>query len=59
MGREENVAVFKDTERLCATNARLSASVQKATAGQKLIPEQEELPAQNRERIGEDAAIVV
>lgn len=59
MGREENVAVFQDTERLCRTNAGLSASVQKATAGQKLIPEQDELPAQNRERFDDNATVVV
>lgn len=39
MGRDENVTVFKDTEKLCKTNLKLSESVKKATAAQKLILE--------------------
>ena len=59
MGREENVAVFQDTERLCKTNARLSEAVRRATAAQKLILEQDVLPAQNRGRFDERAVVVV
>lgn len=39
MSREDDVAVFRDTERLCKINERLKASVKNATAGQKLILE--------------------
>lgn len=44
MGRVENVEIFKDTERLCKTNARLAESVKKSTEGQKLILEGDSLP---------------
>ena len=57
MGRFENVIVFKDTERLCKTNAELSEAVKKATASQKLILERDSLPAQKKD-IYEDAANV-
>ena len=58
MGRDENVAVFKDTERLCKTNQKLSESVKKATASQKLILEGDDLPEQ-RKGIYEDAAKII
>ena len=57
MGRFENVMVFKDTERLCKTNAEFSEAVKKATASQKLILERDSLPAQKKD-IYEDAANV-
>ena len=37
MGREENVIIFRDTERLCKTDERLKEAVRRSTAGQKLI----------------------
>ena len=37
MGRYENVEVFKDTEKLVKTNARLKATVRNSTDKQKLI----------------------
>ena len=46
MGRVENVEIFKDTERLCKTNARLAKFVKLSTAGQKLILEGEAMPEQ-------------
>lgn len=59
MSRENNVAVFRDTERLCKTNERLKASVKNATAGQKLILETDSVPEQDKERFAEPAKIVV
>ena len=59
MSREDNVAVFRDTERLCKTNERLKASVKNATAGQKLILETDSVPEQDKERFAEPAKIVV
>ena len=58
MGRDENVAVFKDTERLCKTNIKLSESVKKATASQKLILEGDDLSEQKKD-IYEDVAKVI
>ncbi len=39
MGREENVKIFQDTERLVKTNKRLAERVKKSSANQILIPE--------------------
>ena len=58
MARDENIAVFKDTERLCKTNPKLSESVKKATALQKLILESDHLPEQKKD-IYKDAAKVI
>ena len=58
MGRDENVTVFKDTERLCKTNPKLSESVKKATASQKLILEGDTLADQKKD-IYEDLAKVI
>ena len=58
MGRDENIAVFKDTEKLCKTNPKLSESVKKATALQKLILESDNLPEQKKD-IYKDAAKVI
>lgn len=43
MGRIENIDIFEDTRKLCKENARLSASVKKAVAAQRLILENDEL----------------
>lgn len=58
MRRDENVAVFKDTDRLCRKNPKLAESVKKATAAQKLILESDTLAEQKRD-LYEDAARVV
>lgn len=58
MGRDENVTVFKDTEKLCKTNPKLAESVKKATAAQKLILESDALTEQKK-NLYEDAAKVV
>ena len=58
MRRDENVAVFKDTDRLCRKNHKLAESVKKATAAQKLILESDTLAEQKKD-LYEDAARVV
>ena len=58
MRRDENVAVFKDTDRLCRKNPKLAESVKKATAAQKLILESDTLAEQKRD-LYEDAARIV
>lgn len=59
MGRDENVAIFQDTERLCKTNQRLADSVKKATSMQKLILETDSVPKPKLELYEEKAKIVV
>lgn len=39
MGRDENIAIFKDTEKLCKTNKRIKESVKNSIKLQKLILE--------------------
>ena len=58
MRRYENMAVFKDTDRLCRKNPKLAESVKKATAAQKLILESDALTEQKK-NLYEDAAKVV
>ena len=59
MGRYENISVFKDTERLCKTNPKISESVKKATASQKLILEGEPLDDQKKDIYENPAKVVV
>jgi uncharacterized protein (TIGR02452 family) len=61
MSRDENVAIFKDTEKLCRTNGKLAASLKKSVAGQKVILEDDELVLSDadRGRFGETPAKVV
>ncbi len=59
MGKDENIAVFKDTERLCKTNALLSESVKKATSAQKLILEGDTLIDQKKDIYEEAAKVIV
>ena len=59
MGRDENVTVFKDTERLCKTNPELSESIKKATASQKLILEGDTLADQKKDIYEDPAKVVV
>ncbi|MBQ7679674.1 MAG: TIGR02452 family protein [Butyrivibrio sp.] len=59
MGREENVTVFMDTERRCKTNPKLSESVKRATAAQKLILEEDILADQKKDIYEEPAKVIV
>ena len=59
MGRDENVAIFQDTERLCKTNQKLAESVKKATFLQKLILETDSLPKPKLYLYADAAKIVV
>lgn len=58
MGREENVIVFKDTEKLCKKNDRIKGSIENSIKEQKLILESDELIAPKL-NIYEDAASFV
>ena len=59
MGRDENVTVFKDTEKLCKTNPKLSESVKKSISAQKLILEGDALTEQNKGRYEDVANVIV
>lgn len=59
MGRDENAEVFKDTEKLCKTNPKISKSVKKATAAQKLILEGDALADRKKDLYEESAKVVV
>ena len=59
MGREENITVFEDTERLCKTNKRLAEAVKRATATQKLILEGDSLQTVDKNIYEEKARVVV
>lgn len=59
MGREENVAVFQDTEKLCKKNKQLVESIRKSIAGQKLILESEKIESPRLNLYAEPAAVLV
>ena len=59
MGKEENVTVFRDTERLCKTDPKLSESVKRATASQKLILEGDALANQKKDIYEESAKVII
>lgn len=59
MGRNENVEIFKDTERLVKTNERLKKSVQSSTDNQKLILEKEQIVVPSLEKYSDEAKVVV
>ncbi len=59
MNREENIAVFRDTERLCKTDPKISESIRRATKEQKLILEGDYLGDQKKDIYDEPAKVVV
>ena len=59
MGREENVEVFKDTEKMVKVNEKLKSSVQASTEKQKLILEKDILPVQNLGKYKVEAKVIV
>ncbi len=59
MGRDDNVAVFLDTEKLCKGNVALKEAVQRSMAGQKLILETDDLQEVKKDIYDQPAQIVV
>ena len=59
MGREENAAVFRDTEKLCMNNEKLKEAIKRSTAGQKLILEKDNVPEQKKDLYKEAAKVIV
>lgn len=59
LSREENVAVFEDTKRICSNNARLKEAMKKSIAQQKLILEGEVIPKADKSIYTEPAQVIV
>ncbi|MBQ3797360.1 MAG: TIGR02452 family protein [Butyrivibrio sp.] len=59
MGRDENVAIFQDTEKMCREINRLKDSIRLASENQKLILEEDAVPAIEKNKYAETAKIVV
>lgn len=59
MGRDENIAVFENTENLCKTNPKLNASIKKSVENQKIFPGTCSLPKINLSRYDSKATVKV
>ena len=59
MGREENIAVFRDTERICKTDVRIKDSIKNSVMHQKLILEQHSIAKVEKAVYSEPAQIIV
>ena len=59
MAREDNVAVFEDTEKLCKENERLSEAVNTSLMNQQIILEKDTLGEVARDRYSDKAKLVV
>jgi len=59
MGRNENISVFLDTEKMCKTNQRLKESVQNSIKLQKLILETDDVKCSELKRYDEPAHVIV
>ena len=59
MGRDENVIIFRNTEKMCDENSRLKESIRKARDGQKLILAGEPLPSFDRSRYTDRVSLTV
>ena len=59
MGREENVTIFRDTEKLCKRNPRIKTALQKSIECQQLILENDTLPAIDKKKYDTPAQIIV
>ena len=59
MGRDENVAIFQDTDKMCRENDRLRESIRLAFENQKLILEGDSTSASDNDKYDEAAEIIV
>lgn len=59
MGRQENITVFQDTEKICKNNKRLQEATQRAIECQKVILENDILKKVIYDKYEENAKIVV
>ena len=59
MGREENIIIFNDTEKLCKTNEKLKESIDNSIKKQKLILEADNIPAPDLKKYQARAKLIV
>ena len=59
MGRDENIAIFKDTEKLCRTNKRIKESLENSIKLQKLILEGDKIKTPERTIYDTEARVLV
>ena len=59
MGREENVKVFQDTEKMCKYNSRLKDAIKESVRQQKLILEEDTISEFDKKKYEEPAKIIV
>ena len=59
MGREENVNVFRDTERICKESSTLREAIAKSIKDQKMIAEQEKLAVIDKMKYQNPAEIII
>lgn len=59
MGREDNIRVFQDTERLCKENPKLREAISKSIKKQKMISERDSLPELEKRIYRDPAEIVI
>lgn len=59
MGREENVLIFNDTEKLCKTNDRLKESLNNSRAKQYFLPEEAALQVPDKQIYKKPCWIIV
>lgn len=59
MGRNENIEIFKDTEKLVKNNETIKASVKASTDKQKLILEDDTIDFEKTEKKKDHARVIV
>lgn len=59
MGREENVTIFQDTEKMCKEDERLKTAVRKSVETQQLILECDTMPEIDQKKFNLPAQVIV
>ena len=59
MGRNENIEIFKDTEKLVKNNETIKASVKASTNKQKIILEDDTIDLEKKEKKSVPARVIV
>lgn len=59
MGREENVTIFQDTEKMCKEDERLKTAVRKSVETQQLILECDTIPEIDKKKYNLPAQVIV
>lgn len=59
MAREDNLMIFRDTERMCKENIRIKTAVKRSVESQQLILENDVLPEVNRKKYDKPMQLMV